>query len=601
MRTTLKRLVSAAMGICLCAAASALRGADAAPPAKTNAPPAKTNSVPAATNGPAAKTNAAPAVTQKPANNSKTNSAAKPKSAKQEKFDRRVEALSRFANGVSLELRDESEKATEQFYLAALADPANESLVIDVAGRLLRRKEYKKTVEVLRRAAELPDAGGDLLALLGFTYMQDGRMKDAIDASRAAIKKQPDKMMGYQTLFQVYLQSEKPKEALEVVDEAAKRKPENASRCVEIGELYASYLRLHPREMNDIKPRIMVQIDRAKELKAKEPLLLERMAELYRPVGEFARAAELYLQLQERFPGQPIFRERLTDLYLRGGDRKRAAEQLQSIIRDNPTNPQANYILGLIAYEEKEFTNAVTQFEKVILLNPEMEQAYYDLAGARISLDQSKEAIAVLEKARGKFKQNFVVELFTATAYNRMKEYAKAVRHLTAAEIWARANEPQRLTPGFYFQLGSTHERNKQIEQSEKYFEECLRMAPDYADALNYLGYMWAERGVKLDRAKEMIEKALKVEPENAAFLDSMAWVLFKLGKLKEAVPFMLDAIKRNKEPDATLYDHLGDIQLELKQPGEAREAWKKSLSIEPNPEVEKKLKALPEKSPDAK
>ena len=230
-----------------------------------------------------------------------------------------------------------------------------------------------------------------------------------------------------------------------------------------------------------------------------------------------------------------------------------------------------------------------------------MEQAYYDLAGARISLDQAKEGLVVLEKARAKFKQNFVVELFTATAYNRLKDYAKAVRHLTAAEVWARANEPTRLTAGFYFQLGSTHERNKDFEQSEKYFEQCLKMAPDFADALNYLGYMWAERGVKLDRARDMIEKAVKLEPENAAFMDSMAWVLFKLGKPKEALPFMLDAIKHNKEPDATLFDHLGDIFLELKQPAEARDAWKKALALEPNPEIEKKLKVSPGTAPPDK
>ncbi len=611
------KLVVAGLGLIFALPVMVSRGADA-PNAKTNPPapavikaptnaPASTVIKPPA-NAPAsavtkAPTNAPAAAVVKGATNAPPPSA---KSIKDAQFDRRVEALARFANGVSLELKDEPEKATQQFFLAAMADPANESLVVDVAGRLLRRKEFKKTIEVLARATDRPDASGDLLALLGFTYLQDGRTRDAIIASRAAIQKQPDKLMGYQTLFQVHLRLEQPKEALSVVDEAAKRRPGPATYAIDVAEMYVTYLRLMPREMADIKPRIMVQLDRAMELKIKEPILLERMAELYRPIGEFARAAELYLQLQKRFPSQPLFRERLTDLYLRGGDRKNAAEQLQAIIRENPTNPQANYILGLIAYEEKEFKEAVGYFEKVVLLKPDIElayyeQAHYDLAGAHISLDHAKEALAVLEKARAKFKPNFVLELFTATAYNRLKDYAKAVRHLTAAEVWARANEPTRLTAGFYFQLGSTFERNKEFEQSEKYFEQCLKLAPDFADALNYLGYMWAERGVKLDKARVMIEKAVKLEPENAAFMDSMAWVLFKLGKPKEALPHMLNAIKHNKEPDATLFDHLGDIFAEMKQMEEAREAWKKALAVEPSPEIEKKLKgAAPKPAPQA-
>jgi len=46
---------------------------------------------------------------------------------------------------------------------------------------------------------------------------------------------------------------------------------------------------------------------------------------------------------------------------------------------------------------------------------------------------------------------------------------------------------------------------------------------------MNYLGYMWAERGVNLPKARELIEKAVKLEPKNAAYLDSLAWVIYKL------------------------------------------------------------------------
>ena len=101
---------------------------------------------------------------------------------------------------------------------------------------------------------------------------------------------------------------------------------------------------------------------------------------------------------------------------------------------------------------------------------------------------------------------------------------------------------------------------------------------------------MWAERGMKLEKARELIEKALKAEPKNAAYLDSLAWVLFKLDRPKEALPYVLQSIKLNEQPDATLYDHLGDIYAALKQMDKAREAWRKSLSLEPNEEIRKKL-----------
>jgi tetratricopeptide (TPR) repeat protein len=182
------------------------------------------------------------------------------------------------------------------------------------------------------------------------------------------------------------------------------------------------------------------------------------------------------------------------------------------------------------------------------------------------------------------------LEFYTALAYSHQKAYADALRHYVAAEIIAQATDPQRLHEGFYFQLGATSERKGDHAQAEKYFEKSLQLAPDFAEAQNYLGYMWAEQGTKLDQARALIEKALKAEPKNAAFLDSMAWVLFKLNQSGEALPYALQAAELSEKPDATVYDHIGDIYAALKQIEKAREAWNKSLSLEPNEEVRKKL-----------
>jgi tetratricopeptide (TPR) repeat protein len=119
-------------------------------------------------------------------------------------------------------------------------------------------------------------------------------------------------------------------------------------------------------------------------------------------------------------------------------------------------------------------------------------------------------------------------------------------------------------------------------------------MEPDFAEALNYLGYMWAERGENLERAKKLIEKAVEQEPDNAAFQDSMAWVLFKMNRAEAALPWMLKAMKNNEEEDATLFDHLGDIYASMKDYSKARDAWERSLKIESNAEVKRKLETAP-------
>jgi len=101
---------------------------------------------------------------------------------------------------------------------------------------------------------------------------------------------------------------------------------------------------------------------------------------------------------------------------------------------------------------------------------------------------------------------------------------------------------------------------------------------------------MWAEHDLKLDQARDYIAKALKADPKSAAYLDSMAWVLFKLHQPKPALDYALKALQYSEEEDATLYDHLGDIYSALGQKAKALQSWNKSISLEANDSVRKKI-----------
>jgi CheY-like chemotaxis protein len=118
-------------------------------------------------------------------------------------------------------------------------------------------------------------------------------------------------------------------------------------------------------------------------------------------------------------------------------------------------------------------------------------------------------------------------------------------------------------------------------------FQVCkiLKDDPDNALSLNYLGYMYADRGVKLEESEKMIQRALEIEPDNGAFLDSYAWVLYKLGKYEKAIDAMNSALE-NEQEDPILYDHQGDIYAALNQFDKANDSWKKALELDPDNET---------------
>ncbi|HRZ35975.1 MAG TPA: tetratricopeptide repeat protein [Candidatus Paceibacterota bacterium] len=533
--------------------------------------------------------------------------------AEPEEFKKRVDAHAHFAAGIVHDVRGETAQALDQFALAATADPSNEQLVMELAHRWLQQQQAARAVELLSRSAARPEASGLVYGWLGMALAQEGKTNSALSAFRSAVRKDPESLMGYQGLAQAHLNARQVPEALKVLDEAARRTNASPALLVGLAEFVALAGRSKSIPSDEARTRVLKWLEQAARSAPAQALVLQRMAETYKAVGELSRAAALYEELLERHSGSnPAFgqllREQLVRLYLAEGNKEKAAVQLKAILHDTPTAPKAHLLLGAIAAEDKRYAEAADAYAKAILLDADLEPAYYELAAMRLVLGEPDEALATLTQARTRFGANFLVDFYSGLALAGRKEYTEALKHYTSAEIQARASEPSRLNHIFYFQLGSVYERmanaafaQSRNEEGERHFAEAeknlrrsLELSADNAEVLNYLGYMWAERGMNLEEARRMIEKAVALEPESAAILDSLAWVLFQLKQPQAALEPMLKAIQLSPKPDATLFDHLGDIYNALGRVTEAREAWRKSLDVEPNDSVRSKLGAEP-------
>jgi tetratricopeptide (TPR) repeat protein len=503
-------------------------------------------------------------------------------------------AHAHYAAGVVHELNNETELALEDFQRAAKEDPDNETLILEVSRRLLQYKQPDKALEFLLAATARGNASGEIYARLGSAYARLGRNDEALAANRIAVNKSPRFLTGYQNLFLSLVQAKQGEEALKVLEKAGQLVRVDAEFLIGLTDLYQNYMLQFPTQREAVQAKALEMLVRAETLKPTQPQTRLRLADGLYSLGDSRRAATIYLSLLDQIEDLPLLREnvraKLADIYLRGDDRKRAREQLEAIVRDDPSNAQAYYFLGNLAYDEKRWANAAELLKKTLLFNPNFEQAYYDLTAAQLAANDAGGALATLDQVRGKFSQTFLTEYLTALAQGRQKNFAEAIKHYTAAEVIAQAGEPKRLTAEFYFEVGIAFERKGDRAEAEKHFERALVLKPEFPEAQNYLGYMWAEQGEKLDRARDLIEKALKAEPKSAAYLDSMGWVLFKLNQPKEALDYLLKAVSLNGEPDATLYDHLGDIYSALHQAEKAHEAWSKSLAVEASELVRKKI-----------
>lgn len=506
----------------------------------------------------------------------------------------RAKAHAYFASGLVQEMNTNLVAAGEEFFLAAKSNPKDADLLQSVSARLMQIGQWARAREVLGWAVALPDADPMLWLQMALVHAQLGQPDRAIAANRKAVQLMPQYFPARHNLYLSYVQARQATNALAVLEAAARENPAEAESLLNLAELFMHCARQFPEVQDRARTQAGAALDRVQPLAQESGALQLKLADGYFALGQTESATAIYLQfLNTGRPVPPlrdVVRAKLADLYLRANDRTRAAEQLRAIVEDSPGNAGAHYFLGAIAVEEKNWEEAKQQYQRALRYDPDFEPAYHDLATTHLALENPADALATLETLRRRKPASFALEYLTALAHLEQEQPTQAVPYLLAAEKIAAAGPTNQLTANFYFQMGATLERSGDRVKAAEYFERALRLAPDHAEALNYLGYMWAEQGENLTRARELIERAVKLEPENEAFLDSMGWVLFQLRDYDGALKFMLLAVKHMAEPDATIYDHLGDVYAARNEMNQAREAWAKSLEIEPSEKVRQKL-----------
>ncbi len=510
-------------------------------------------------------------------------------------IDRVARAHAAFAAGIISQMREDSEGMLRFWTQSLKADPGNVDLAVEVARRRLTRKDPAAAIAVLLDARKAAGNRAAVESLLGLAYLESGKKDEAIGAYRNALGADPGELSLYSTLARVLVEASRVDETMVLLKQASERQGAGPGFLVELAELYGQVEKRAPKAAETARLQALALLDRIAASKPTDPQLLNRLADRYAALGKKAEAEKFYQESRVQAPRNPMAAARLAEIYMQSGRLKEAAQQLEALRREDPTNPVPQYFLGLVAFEGHEYDRAAEFFRRTLLLDPTHESAHLDLMSALLSTGKAAEAMEAGQRARTKIKTGFRLEFLTAIARGRLKEYEAAYESFRAAETIAKETNPKLIDNRFLFQVGSVLEEGHREELAEQYLLRSLAMEHDFAPALNHLGYMWADKGVKLDQARSMIEQAVKLEPDNAAYLDSLGWVIFKLGKPAEALPYLEKAAKLlEKEPDATVLEHIGDVLAALKRWDEAKAHWKRSLAIEASDAVKQKLEAAP-------
>jgi tetratricopeptide (TPR) repeat protein len=139
-------------------------------------------------------------------------------------------------------------------------------------------------------------------------------------------------------------------------------------------------------------------------------------------------------------------------------------------------------------------------------------------------------------------------------------------------------------TPDLLYDHAMAAEKVNRLDVLEANLRQLIRLQPSHAHAYNALGYTLADRNERLPEARELIEKALELAPDDPFIMDSMGWVLYRLGRHREALDYLQRAFELR--PDPEIAAHLGEVLWANGQREQAQKVWNGMLDEHPQNEV---------------
>ena len=288
---------------------------------------------------------------------------------------------------------------------------------------------------------------------------------------------------------------------------------------------------------------------------------------------------------------------------------------------------EALFALGTAISREGSEELAAAYLQLALLLEPKSGLAAMALAGLHERLEQSEEAVEILEKipptsplsrdARTQLGLNLnaleradearsVLDALVKEDPSDLEAVVALGSVLRSRDLFAEAaaaytlgidsvKAPDRRHWTLFYQRGISYERSKQWEKAEADFQRALALSPDQPLVLNYLGYSWIDMGRNLDQALEMVQKAVDLRPTDGYIVDSLGWAYYRLGRYEEAVAELERAVEMMPN-DPVINDHLGDAYWMVGRKLEARFQWSHARDSKPEPADLEKILAKLEK-----
>ncbi len=475
-------------------------------------------------------------------------------------------------------VKHEPQKAEEQFKTAQAIDPDSEDVVLNLARLYAESGDIDHAAKVIEAVPEA-DRTSKMEFALGAAYDQLKRPKDAIAAYKRSIDIEPGDVRAMSALAQALLNDDQLDAALKEYRNVAEADPDDVGTMIHIGEIQRRQGK-YEDALATIRKALKKDPDNL-EAGYNEGLLLDVLSRYDEATQVYEHMVDLTSHANGAYTSEEknnrgIFLERLGALYHERNKVDQAIVTYQKLIDMGGEQAQRGYQGQVDTYRDaKMFDKAVEVSRKAVEVNPKDTDLKLMLAGELADQGKTDEGLNLAKAQLTNTDKDRTVWLTLAQMDTRLHRWKDAEEALNKAGALTTKKEDRIY---LLFLRGALAERQKHYEPAEDFFRQALDLDPSNAMVLNYLGYMLADKGIKLPEALKMIRKAVEQEPMNGAYLDSLGWAYFKLGQFELAEENLRQAVERD-QTDPTVHQHLGDLYEKTGRIRLAASQWQLSLT----------------------
>jgi tetratricopeptide (TPR) repeat protein len=453
-------------------------------------------------------------------------------------------------------------------------EPDNGPALEQLSQLLIDEGRSQEAIDLLTRTAG-DSSSPDVYDLLGDAYTQAKDYPKAEDAYRKAIELDPDDPGHRHGLAQALLSENKYAAALEQFKKLAELEPGTAENYLRMAQLDRRLGQFDDAESN---------LQHAKQLAPGSIEILYNEALLYEDQGRYDDAIKVLSDsiagVKSQGDANPnalaILYEQLGRAYSEAQNFPDAIDTYQEMAKLGPDVQKRAEILLINAYRDShDMDHAIAEAKKTLDASPKDTDLTVTLAMLYADKSDTASGAQLLQTLLQGKPADQQIYLDIAEVDQRGHKFADAEQAAAKAEQLAQTPDDKEKV---WFIQGAIYDGQKKYDLAEQQFRKVLAASPDDAPTLNYLGYMLAERGVRLDEATAMIARAVKQEPSNGAYLDSLGWAYYKQNKLTEAEEYCRKAVDREGH-DPTILSHLGAVYVKLGQDERAGQILERSLA----------------------